>query len=104
MKNEITAKISRAREYSAERVELGVIIGDPGEDGAGGRVVDVSVTGPEERFGSLYPATVNWPAIGSVEAEYAEDFARLLQEAAHLARHLDAGGSATELYPEARVF
>ena len=50
-----------------------------------GRSISVEVFGPRERFGTTAPATVNWPGIGSVDAEDAAAFAALLVAASEKA-------------------
>lgn len=68
-----------ARQYTREVAEVTVLLPDVG------RTASVVVYGPEVRFGSMAPATVNWSAIGSVSMADALAYASAIAMAAAIA-------------------
>ena len=51
---------------------------------------EVSVYKPETRYeGKLYPAKVNWSALGACEPEYAKQYAEAILKASELAEELN---------------
>jgi hypothetical protein len=54
-----------------------------------GRKISLDVFRPRTMFGQPASCGVNWPGIGTVDADDAEDFANLVAAAATLARDLD---------------
>lgn len=49
----------------------------------------ITIFHPDKTFGKPSGAKINWPAIGSVSPEDAENFARGLLKAAELARQMN---------------
>jgi hypothetical protein len=58
---------------------------------AAGRAISVDLTGPRTAFGgTVQGSKVNWPGVGSVDAETAAAFAELVAAAAAEAERMDS--------------